>query len=228
MKEKYICILVLVISAALFSGCELDNYEPPTSILEGSVVHGDEPVGVRSGGTRLELWQKGYATPKKIDIFISQEGTYSARLFDGEYKLVKVSGAPWQNDTDSLTVQVKGNTILDVPVVPYYKIALPEDYLVLGDGAVTTTCQVLKVGDRDIESLTLYIGITNLVDANNNAQSHTLSGADLADLSLPKVNSVVLNSQLKERQYVYIRLGVKAFGIGERFYTPVEKINLPS
>jgi|SRR5690606_4604348 len=228
MKEKYIYILVLCISVGLFSGCELDNYDPPTSILQGSVVHENEPVGVRSGGTRLELWQKGYATPEKIDVFISQEGTYSARLFDGEYKLVRVSGAPWQNDTDSVTVQVKGNTILDVPVVPYYRISLPEDYLDLEDGTITTTCQVSKVGDRDIESVTLYVGVTNLVDANNNAQSQTLTGADLADLSLPKVNSLVLNPQLQERQYIYLRLGVKAIGIGERFYTPVIKINLPS
>lgn len=217
--------MILLISVS-FYGCALDNYDPPTSFLQGAVVHENSPVGVRSGAARLELWQDGYETPEKIDVYIAQEGSFSARLFEGNYKLVRVGGAPWENNPDTINVKVEGTTVLDVPVIPYFTLTTSAESFQLRDGTITSSCLVSKVGSRDIESLTLYVGNTSIVDANNNTQAHTLNEGELTDLSAPIENSVVLNPQVNARGYAFVRIGVKAFGIPERIYSPVVKINL--
>ena len=95
---------------------------------------------------------------------------------------------------------------------------------------MTATCTVTKVGTAAITSLTLYVGITNIIDANNTTQTTTLNAAALADLSTPKTVKVVLTNVtpyfMKQRQYVYVRLGVLSAGSSERLYTQVQKIML--
>ncbi|MDP3002926.1 MAG: DUF3823 domain-containing protein [Bacteroidales bacterium] len=216
------------------AGCEYDNYDPPTSLLSGHVVYNNTPVGVRSNATQLELWQytwdtKGKIARAKISVYIAQDGSYSARLFDGDYKIVRLTGAPWSNpNTDTLNVTVSGNTTYDVPVTPFYTIT-GETFTNSG-GVITSTCMVNKVGTVAISSLTLYIGVTNIVDANNNAQTNVISSSGLTDLSTLKTNTVTLTNVsptlLASRKYVYVRLGVQISGVGERFYTPVQKITL--
>ena len=94
MKHK---LLPLIVAIAVLGGCKKDNREPPKSTLDGMVViQGTKtPVGVQSNGTQLELWQYGFAFMNKIPIHIDQTGLFSAKLFDGTYKLVRLSGAPW-------------------------------------------------------------------------------------------------------------------------------------
>jgi len=108
---------------------------------------------------------------------LPQDGTYSARLFDGDYKLVRLSGAPWANQTDSISVHVSGNTTQDVTVTPYYTITGENFAYTKNDSTMTATCMVTKVGTAAITSLTLYVGITDIVDANNASQTTTLNAA---------------------------------------------------
>lgn len=224
MKKIFSLLSIVLVSILIHTSCEYDNYDPPASFLSGTVTYNDDPVGVRSGATKLELWQYGFALRKKIDISIDQDGAFSARLFDGNYKLVRLSGAPWENTSDSIDVQVKGETFINVPVKPYFIIS-GESFQKNGD-EIKSSCIISQIGTRSIESLTLYIGITSIVDANNNAQSNTLSASALKDLSISQSNTVKLNETLKQRDYIFVRLGVKAAGIGERLYSPIKKIEL--
>ena len=223
MKSKLISLAILIFVLFL-TGCSYDNFNPPTSFLAGSVTYNNNPVGVRSNATQLELWQYGYALRSKIAISIAQDGTYSARLFDGKYKLVRLAGGPWVSQTDSLDVNVSGNTIINVPITPFYTIN--NDSYVLNSGVISSTCTVTKIGTAAITSLTLYVGSTNIVDANNTAQSTTLNAAALTDLSAPKTITVAINSTLAARSYVFVRLGVLSAGSSERLYSPVQKILL--
>ena len=224
MKSKILSLVILTFVIFL-TGCEYDNYEPPKSFLTGNVVYNGKNVGVRTGATQLELWQYGYQLRSKVAVDISQDGTYSARLFDGNYKLVRLAGAPWVNQTDSIDVVVSGNTIVDVPVTPYYTIT--GQSFTLNAGVITSTCTVVKVGTLAIENLTLYVSTTSIVDANNKVQEHVLAASALTDLSTPKTNTITLNSTCAGVKSVYVRLGVKAAGVNERFYTPVQKIAVP-
>ena len=128
---KKIVLYTLISAFVLFiAGCAYDNYDPPKSSLSGNVTYNNVPVGVRSGATQLELWQyswntRGVVARSKISVYIAQDGSYSARLFDGDYKLVRLKGAPWANQTDSISVTVSGDTKADVPVTPYFVITNP-------------------------------------------------------------------------------------------------------
>jgi len=225
MKSKLVSFIILSF-VILLAGCEFDNYNPPKSLLTGSVTYNGNNVGARSGGTQLELWQYGYALRSKIPVYIDKNGDFSARLFDGDYKLVRLAGAPWQNQTDSISVTIIGNTTVDVPVIPYYTITNENFTYNKSSGELTSTCNLTKVGTLNVSSLTLYVGVTSIVDANNNSQTNVLNAAALGDLSTQKTNTVTLNAANKARQYVYARLGVQTAGVGERLYTPVQKITL--
>ena len=225
MKSKIISFIILFV-VLLIAGCEFDNYDPPTSLLTGAVTYNGNNVGVRSGGTQLELWQYGYALRSKIPVYIDQNGEFSARLFDGNYKLVRLAGAPWQNQTDSISVTVRGNTTVEVPVIPYYTITNENFTYNSTTGEITSTCNVTKIGTLNISSLTLYVGVTSIVDANNSSQTNVLSSGSLTDLSTAKTNVVTLNAANKARSYIYVRLGVQTSGVGERLYTQVQKITL--
>ncbi|RYF68228.1 MAG: DUF3823 domain-containing protein, partial [Cytophagaceae bacterium] len=50
----------LLAGTVLLASCAKDNYEPPKSTLTGRVIFDNQPVGVRTNGVQLELWQRGY------------------------------------------------------------------------------------------------------------------------------------------------------------------------
>src|SRR3954470_23751320 len=114
----------IIFIAILMAACKKDNYEKPASTLTGRVVYNKEPLGLRSNGVQLELWQHGYELFTKIPVYLSPDGTFSALLFDGAYKLVLRQGnGPWKDNADSIDVTVRGTTNIDVQVQPYYIVS---------------------------------------------------------------------------------------------------------
>lgn len=214
----------LLLAATLFSACKYDNYDPPASTLTGRVTYQNQPVGVRTNGVQLELWQRGYQLFTKIPVYVNQDGTFSASLFDGDYKLVRLRGnGPWVDNTDTINVQVRGTTQVDVPVQPYFTINSPT--FQRSGANLTATGQINRVvSGRTVEQVTLYVGTTQFVDATNNAGSTSLSGTALADLSKPL--SLSLATPAVVRGTAYMRLGVKTAGVAELLYTPVQQVTL--
>src|SRR5688572_5356036 len=118
---KYKLSFIIGSLVVFLAACKKDNFEPPKSWLTGKVVYQNQPLGVRSNGVQLELWQPGYANFSKIPVFVAQDGTFSANVFDGNYKLTFLRGnGPWVETTDTINVSVKGSTEVDVPVTPYF------------------------------------------------------------------------------------------------------------
>jgi hypothetical protein len=179
---------------------------------------------VRGGGNvQLELWQRGEFFRTKIPVYVAQDGSYSATLFDGEYKLTRLrDNGPWVNNTDSITVQVSGNTIVDVPVQPYFTIGTAT--IAKSGSNVTASFPVAKTGSRDIESATLYLGYTQFVDVSNQFASAGKGSADLTSLSQPIGLSVAIPTNT--RGPIYARIGVKTQGVNELIYSPVQQITL--
>src|SRR5690554_3473757 len=85
MKIKYIIPLLCGWGLA---ACQYDNYEAPESKLTGNVVYQGEPINVASNEVNIELWEPGWQLKNRIDVVMDQDGSYSAALFDAEYKLV--------------------------------------------------------------------------------------------------------------------------------------------
>ncbi|MDR1454042.1 MAG: DUF3823 domain-containing protein [Tannerella sp.] len=216
--------LAAILSCMALAGCEYDNYEAPTSILSGKVTYQNEPVGVRSNAVQLELWQDGYALSAKIAVSIDQDGSYSACLFDGNYKLVRLAGAPWENLTDTIPVTVKGNTVVDVPVTPYF-VLRNVAFQKAGD-LIAATFAVEKVGaSASLGLVRLYLGKTVLTDQNNNAANATLNAADLTPGQTVTL-SVPIPASLLTAGYLFARVGVQTAGVGELYYSESQKISL--
>ncbi|WP_234736830.1 DUF3823 domain-containing protein [Tellurirhabdus bombi] len=223
MNVRIFPFIMLAVSSFLVA-CEKDNYEPPKSTLSGRVIYQDQPVGVRTNGVQLELWQRGYQLFTKIPVYVAQDGSFSASLFDGDYKLVRLRGnGPWVDNTDTIPVQVRGSVTVDVPVQPYY--ALRNQTFQRNTTNLTATCKVDPVSTtRAIERVTLYVGTTQFVDANNNAGNINLTGTALADLTKNLTFNYTLPAAIANRTPLYVRIGVKTVGIAELLYTPVQKI----
>lgn len=224
---KKTLIYGLLAGTVLLAGCEKDNFEPPKSTLTGRVIYQNQPVGVRTNGVQLELWQRGYQLFTKIPVFVAQDGSFTASVFDGDYKLVRLRGnGPWVDNTDTIAVQVRGAAQVDVPVQPYY-VVRNEAIRKSGTG-LAATCSVAQVATgRAVERVTLYVGITQFVDINNNTARADLSGAALSDLTKQLSFSVVnLPAAITGKGYCFARIGVKTVGVAEMLYTPVQKILL--
>ena len=221
--------LLLLVSVGFISSCELDNYEAPKSMLKGNVVYNGQPVNIRSnaGGVKLELWQRGYALFSKIPVNIDQDGSFSASLFDGDYKLTRLRGAPWADNTDTINVQVRGTTTVDVPVDPYFVIN-NISFQKNGTASVTATFNLQRVNTgRALELARIYLGRTMIVDQNNNAGgSITVAAAAIPDLTQPITATVNIPASVSGQNFIYARVGVKVVGVAELLYSAPQQIQL--
>jgi hypothetical protein len=221
---KNFAITLLAGLGLLAAGCAKDNITPPTSQLSGRITYQNQPLNVRgSGNVQLELWQRGEYSRNKIQVYVAQDGTYSADLFDGDYKLTRLrDNGPWSNNTDSISVTVKGNTMVDVPVQPYFTIGTST--IAKSGSNVTASFLVTKIGTRDIEAATLFLSYRQFVDVSNQFATASKYTADLTNLSQPVGLSIAIPSTAKGT--IYARVGVKTQGVNELIYSPVQQITL--
>jgi hypothetical protein len=220
LSSSFIALLLCMLA----TGCKKDNFEKPSSTLNGTVVYNKEAVGVRSNGVQLELWQYGFQLFTKIPVHVAQDGSFSASLFDGNYKLVRLPGnGPWINNTDSIDITVNGNTVVEVPVQPYFIIKSATAGK--AGTTVSATFSIERVNaSQPLESATLYVGKTNIVDAVNNLGAATLSADEIGDIIGPVTINVNIPAALSGETFFFARIGVKTAGVAERIYTQPIKI----
>ena len=217
-------LFIILLAAVVFIGCAKDNYDAPSSILSGKVTYNDAQIGLRSDGVQLELWQHGYQLFTKIPVYVAQDGTFSARVFDGNYKLVLLNGnGPWVSSSDSIDVQVNGATTVNVPVTPYFIID-QSSITRTNDSTVTATISIKQVDtSMPLEAVNLYTGTTSIVDQNRNIASAQIPASDIADITQPITVSLALPANYRSDSLLFSRVGVKTAGIAEQIYTlPVQ------
>ena len=123
IQYKYFIILL---SVMMFTACGLDNYDAPQSELHGKITYNGETLGLRGTGeaVQLQLYQDGYELRDNIPVYVGQDGTFKAKLFDGEYKLVtRNQNGPWVNSRDTTVIKLNGSTTIEVKVTPYFTIS---------------------------------------------------------------------------------------------------------
>jgi hypothetical protein len=233
----------------LFTGCDnifgLDNYDEPNAMLTGRLLYQGNPVNVRTGGIEMELWQPGFELNTKINVYVNQEGSYSASIFNGSYKLIPIAGqGPWLVTTDTLNVTVSGETTADFSVTPYFVPNNPQFSFIAANGTPASPegrVQVtLNVGTvvspiqtaRQVEWVGLYVATTAFLDRTNRAvQVEQLRAALPATyLTAPITLGINLPAGIRvtpspaPRTHVYVRAGIKVTGIGEMIFTPITKL----
>lgn len=219
-------IFFLAMAAVSIAGCKKDNYEEPSSILKGQVVYDDQPIGLRSNGVQLELWQPGFELNTKVPIYIAQDGTFSASVFDGNYKLVRLRGnGPWVNNSDTTDVKVSGTTEIKVEVTPYFMIKNAN--LVQSGSNLTATFSLQQIDNSlPLDAVTLYLGSTTIVDQVNNVAATSKPASQITDITQPITLTVAIPASLSAKGYVYARVGAKTSGVAEFIYTAAQKIEL--
>lgn len=231
IRFHFIPLLALV---ALFSACDKDNYPAPKSTLSGQIVYKGEPVGVEDNQVRLQLWQPGFGKLAAIDAPIAQDGSYSAMLFDGSYKMVFPKGrGPFKTlvkdaaAKDTVFVNLSGNQKLDVEVMPYYMIRTPN--FSGGENKVSVSLKLEKIitgaEAKDIERVSLYVNRTEFVSRATNVSVTDLAGADVKDLNAINLTATVPVLSPVQK-YVFARVGVKIKDVEDMVFSPVQKVDL--
>jgi hypothetical protein len=210
----------------LLAGCDKDNYQAPKSKLTGQVVYAGQALGVRSNGVQLELWQHNFQLFNKIPVYVAQDGTFSAEVFDGDYKLTLVRGnGPWADKVDSIDVKVTGATTVDVPVDPY--LIIKNESFQNTSTTVTATFTMQQINTtKGLERVRLFIGQTNLVDNVINLGNVEKLAAGITDINQPITLTITVPAALVSKGYAFARIGVKSTGAAEYIYGQSQKIAL--
>lgn len=232
-KHHYIVLLMI---AAIAGACKKDNYDPPSADIKGRIVYKGEAIGVEYNQVSFQLYQYGFGKTGPIEGFLTQEGGYSQKLFNGEYKFIIPNGQGpfvWRKTAggapDSVTINVQGNSELDIEVTPYYMIRQPN--LTASGGKVTATFRIDKVitdaSARNIDEVNLYINKTAFVSgaSSNNIAAASLGGGDITDPNNVTLQ-VTIPALVPAQPYVYARIGLKIAGVEDRLFSPVVKISL--
>ncbi|MCS3554585.1 MULTISPECIES: DUF3823 domain-containing protein [Sphingobacterium] len=224
MKIKFLTVLTATLGL-LVVGCEYDNFEAPKDSLTGKVVFEGKPVGVRNNGPELELWQDGYPLKSLIPVYINQAGEFSASLFKGKYKLVRKGNSPWlRQSTDTIVVNVDGNTILDVPVTPYFSVG--NESFQATNGQIAANFIIRKTAESsNLDQVKVFLRKSMLTDHVVFDQEIKIDLNNIVIGTETRV-SAQLSSGLKDQDYIFARVGVKSSSSEEYTYTPVQKIVL--
>lgn len=221
-QYKYVLFAFLIVFVA---ACKKDNLEAPTSTLTGTVTYQGQPIGVRSTGVQFEIWQSGYQLFTKIPLNIKQDGTFSAELFDGDYKLVRTTGAgPWTDKTDTINVKLNGTATVDVPVEPFFVIKNAAFEKIGSTIKATFTIDKI-VASRTLELARLYIGPNLILDQNNNAANVQVLASAIT-IGSPVSVTVNIPASIANDNFIFARVGVKTTGVSELLYTMSQKLQL--
>jgi hypothetical protein len=254
--RKSFALTGCVAALGCLSGCDnilgIDNLDAPTSVLSGRVVYNGQPLGLRSNGVSLELWQTDAECGtrcelnQKIPVQVDYNGNFRALVFDGSYKLNSLpNNGPWASKPDTIRFDVSGDYTTDFTVTPHYTVLTPTyvrgaPTTAAPGGTVTATFKVGRVDtSKALELVGIYVGTTAIVDRTN---SLTIAN-NLRERTLAQVTTQVTNNQDISitvtlppdiyntsspyvREYVFVRVGVKTAGIAELLYSPAFKLNL--
>ncbi|MDR2465929.1 MAG: DUF3823 domain-containing protein [Prevotellaceae bacterium] len=209
--------LVILVAAS----CGIDNYEKPASRFSGRVTHNGQPIGV-SGIDRqnfLQFWQDGYELRTEINCHLTQDGSYSAMLFDGDYKLVMNNNrGPWVNRPDTVAVAVNGNTVKNYEVTPYYMLSNIA-YTVSGKTLSATVTIAEITAGRPVETLALMINKTAFVDNQSSGHLGDAGWTRQSDVA-PGTRSLSLDLSGQTAKTLYARVGIKISGIDQWQFDP--------
>ena len=217
-------IFSLLLLLALFTGCGKDNYDAPESKIVGKVTYQGQALNLRGTGeaVQLQLYQDGYAKHDPINVFVGQEGEFSAILFDGEYKLVTKDGnGPWVNTRDTTLVQLNGHKEVNIEVTPYFTIS-NEQLAVSGTTMAASFTINQIVSTATINKVMLILSKTQFADDVNN-----VFRKDITEVSAGAVNlsaDISDNAEIGNAKALFARVGILANGADQAIYSTVVRL----
>lgn len=233
MRVLFKYLFVVAITATIFS-CKKDNYSPPSATLSGHLLYQGDTIYVERNAVHYQIYQYGFGRvgPVSTNETFAQDGSYSALLFNGDYRLVIPNGdGPfmWKQTAagapDTLAVTVSGNQNADFEVTPYYMIRNAQ---ITGNSTnVTASCKLEKIindaNAKDVEYVALYVNNTQFVSGINNVATASITGANISDANNVQL-SVTVPALVPAQNYVFARIGLKMVNVEDLIFSPLVKI----
>ena len=222
--KKIIYSFSIISLLILFSGCGKDNYDEPESTLTGRITYNGEAINVRGTDerVRLQLYQDGYDKHDPIEVFVGQEGTFSAKLFNGQYKMVtRNNNGPWVNTRDTTLITVNGSTTIEFKVTPYFTISNAE--ISLSGNTMNASLTINRiVPTAEIDRVILLLNSTTFVDDGFNVLRKDFTGNDV---KTGQVNyTAELNEKALNAKFLFGRICVWTKGADQGIYSQVVKL----
>jgi len=222
--NKYTYIFLIMMAAFVLTSCGLDNYDAPQSRLHGRITYNGETLGLRGTGeaVRLQLYQDGYELRDNIQVFVGQDGTFEAMLFDGEYKLVtRNQNGPWVNTRDTIVVNLKGSAEVEVKVTPFFTIS--NETITLNGSVLNASFNVNKiVSTANIDYVTLLVSKTSFVDDATNIARKDFKDQQAGALNLSMDMSG--NANFAAAKALFARVGVRTVGADQAIYSDIVRL----
>lgn len=237
MMKMKIQQLTWLLPVIFFAACSLnnfDNYDKPEITLRGALHYQGDSVRVSYNNVTFELWQGGFGEESPIDVTIDQNGSYSAALFEGDYRLVVppgqgpfISSSIGEDGSDTLRVELRGDQQLDIEIQPYFMIRNPQFSVSGNTVSANFGIEQIVTGDnaRDVEFAELYISKTRYVDTRTSIGSSAIAGSDISDMSGISLNTEV-PGMTPTQDYVFARIGVKITAVEDMIFSPIQRIQL--
>ncbi len=222
--KRILNILSIGLFLALITGCGKDNYDEPNAFLTGKIVYNGETLQLRGTGeaVQLQLYQDGFAKKDPIAVYIGQDGTFSAKLFNGEYKLVtRDNNGPWINTRDTTIVNVNGSTNIELNVTPYFTISDAQISIASNMMNVSFTINQI-VSSAKINRVILILSKTQFADDIN-----YVFRKDISDVSPGFVNlsaDFSDNRDVTDAKALFGRVAVYTDGVDQAIYSSVIKL----
>ena len=234
MKIKFHYTLLIAVCSVAILSCKKDNYKAPSVILSGAVTYKGEPLQLQNSQVGFQLYQYGFGLVGAIGETFNQDGTYSARLFSGNYKLTIPSGqVPFKwNQTvmgvpDSLNIALTTSQSLNIEVVPYWMIRNP--VISASGGNVTATFAAVQIVTdataTAIDQVSLFLNKTQFVSSNGNEhmQEGMLLGSAIVNPAAISITTTI-PAIVPKQNYIYARIGLKLAGLETWIFSPVQKL----
>lgn len=223
--RKFLNIALFAAMIITVSSCGMDNYDAPESKVHGRVVYNGQPVGVRGTGeaVQLQLYQDGYELRNPIPVYVGQDGTFEAKLFDGEYKLVtRDNNGPWVNNRDTTVFTVRGTANVDLEVTPLFNLSNVN--LALNGSNLNASFQIDQItAGWNVDYAMVLVGRTAFVDDVSYALRVDLDDA-ATGVALSESVSLATSNDFNNGSALFARVGVRAAGKDQAIYSQVVKI----
>ena len=222
---KRLILTMLGLSLLVAGGCGLDNYTEPESRLFGQITYNGEPIGLRGTGeaVQLQLYQDGYELRAPIPVYVKQDGSFEATLFDGQYKLVtRDNNGPWVNNRDTTLVTVSGTSEVELEVTPYF--TLSDVSLVLNEASLDASFTAGQVVDgATIDYAMVLVSKTSFVD-----DITYIGRLDVSEVTVGSAMEVSMdlseNADFQSGGPLFARVGLKPVGTDQAIYSQVVRL----
>lgn len=225
MKKVILNISLFAAGVLSFTSCGLDNMDEPESMLTGNVQYKGQNLNLQGTGEaiQLQLYQDNYQLHSPITVYVDQQGRFSAKLFNGTYKLVTKDGnGPWVNKRDTTVVNLNGAAEVNLEVTPYFLVSNAK--ATLSGKSVSVTFNLTKIVETaTIDKGIISVGNTGLIDGQNAFLAKDIKAEAVKEGSNTFTIDLT-NEQLatfKSKTRMTARIGVKASGADQAIYSPI-------